>query len=142
MLFFFSSRRRHTRCSRDWSSDVCSSDLIKKRILHFDALDVRYAGRWNIHMPAGIDTVTMRPGAHSRSMDVVESLSNGDPFARVAAVEVSRAADKFQISRGRCVDVVVAAGSVDHFCHRLTYRRHEHVADARAGAAGRRIFAI
>src|SRR5690606_40723598 len=27
MLFFFSSRRRHTRFSRDWSSDVCSSDL-------------------------------------------------------------------------------------------------------------------
>src|SRR5207245_7965511 len=26
-LFFFSSRRRHTRCYRDWSSDVCSSDL-------------------------------------------------------------------------------------------------------------------
>src|SRR2546422_2515051 len=26
--FFFSSRRRHTRCSRDWSSDVCSSDLL------------------------------------------------------------------------------------------------------------------
>src|SRR5256884_4335108 len=25
--FFFSSRRRHTRCSRDWSSDGCSSDL-------------------------------------------------------------------------------------------------------------------
>src|SRR2546429_4813949 len=28
IFFFFSSRRRHTRCSRDWSSDVCSSDLI------------------------------------------------------------------------------------------------------------------
>src|SRR5204862_3181336 len=26
-LFFFSSRRRHTRSLRDWSSDVCSSDL-------------------------------------------------------------------------------------------------------------------
>src|SRR5207245_8697958 len=26
---FFSSRRRHTRCYRDWSSDVCSSDLIQ-----------------------------------------------------------------------------------------------------------------
>src|SRR6266498_4626607 len=25
---FFSSRRRHTRCGRDWSSDVCSSDLL------------------------------------------------------------------------------------------------------------------
>src|SRR5256884_1891838 len=27
IFFFFSSRRRHTRCSRDWGSDVCSSDL-------------------------------------------------------------------------------------------------------------------
>src|SRR6266536_3023011 len=27
LLFFFSSRRRHTRSTRDWSSDVCSSDL-------------------------------------------------------------------------------------------------------------------
>src|SRR3712207_8642246 len=27
-LFFFSSRRRHTRYWRDWSSDVCSSDLL------------------------------------------------------------------------------------------------------------------
>src|SRR5206468_8472561 len=26
-FFFFSSRRRHTRSDRDWSSDVCSSDL-------------------------------------------------------------------------------------------------------------------
>src|SRR5690606_40318864 len=28
VVFFFSSRRRHTRFSRDWSSDVCSSDLV------------------------------------------------------------------------------------------------------------------
>src|SRR5690625_6642349 len=28
-IFFFSSRRRHTRWPRDWSSDVCSSDLFK-----------------------------------------------------------------------------------------------------------------
>src|SRR2546421_7288487 len=27
VFFFFSSRRRHTRSDRDWSSDVCSSDL-------------------------------------------------------------------------------------------------------------------
>src|SRR5437868_9297660 len=27
IYFFFSSRRRHTRSKRDWSSDVCSSDL-------------------------------------------------------------------------------------------------------------------
>src|SRR5436309_9674944 len=30
-FFFFSSRRRHTRFSRDWSSDVCSSDLFRLR---------------------------------------------------------------------------------------------------------------
>src|SRR5438034_3398043 len=29
-IFFFSSRRRHTRSLCDWSSDVCSSDLYKK----------------------------------------------------------------------------------------------------------------
>src|SRR5690606_40740379 len=33
--FFFSSRRRHTRFSRDWSSDVCSSDLENlRRVVH------------------------------------------------------------------------------------------------------------
>src|SRR5699024_11564290 len=38
--FFFSSRRRHTRSKRDWSSDVCSSDLDKRlsrRSCHSDA---------------------------------------------------------------------------------------------------------
>src|SRR5690606_40039890 len=39
-FFFFSSRRRHTRFSRDWSSDVCSSDLDPLRVA--DAME--YAG--------------------------------------------------------------------------------------------------
>src|SRR5256885_12578116 len=30
MIFFFSSRRRHTRLQGDWSSDVCSSDLLPR----------------------------------------------------------------------------------------------------------------
>src|SRR5262245_62282727 len=34
-LFFFSSRRRHTRCLSDWSSDVCSSDL---GVMHVEEL--------------------------------------------------------------------------------------------------------
>src|SRR5690606_7123851 len=34
VFFFFSSRRRHTRFSRDWSSDVCSSDLKTKPTQH------------------------------------------------------------------------------------------------------------
>src|SRR5215475_15600383 len=40
-FFFFSSRRRHTRFSRDWSSDVCSSDLARRLVK--DALPL--AGR-------------------------------------------------------------------------------------------------
>src|SRR5207302_3735168 len=36
-FFFFSSRRRHTRFSRDWSSDVCSSDLQPRAIGHAGA---------------------------------------------------------------------------------------------------------
>src|SRR2546426_4453456 len=32
LLFFFSSRRRHTRLQGDWSSDVCSSDLFARDI--------------------------------------------------------------------------------------------------------------
>src|SRR5206468_7424012 len=31
VFFFFASRRRHTRSDRDWSSDVCSSDLLRRR---------------------------------------------------------------------------------------------------------------
>src|SRR5215510_15353083 len=38
-FFFFSSRRRHTRWPRDWSSDVCSSDLAKRSGLALDAID-------------------------------------------------------------------------------------------------------
>src|SRR2546426_2620832 len=30
LFFFFSSRRRHTRLQGDWSSDVCSSDLVRR----------------------------------------------------------------------------------------------------------------
>src|SRR5690606_41133853 len=37
-FFFFSSRRRHTRFSRDWSSDVCSSDLPGGRLSPSDPM--------------------------------------------------------------------------------------------------------
>src|SRR5439155_10636779 len=45
-FFFFSSRRRHTRWPRDWSSDVCSSDLV-------DQLGpINSTTRYQIHRPA------------------------------------------------------------------------------------------
>src|SRR5205814_7127580 len=38
VFFFFSSRRRHTRCLSDWSSDVCSSDLAFDAVYSFGVL--------------------------------------------------------------------------------------------------------
>src|SRR3712207_4684641 len=39
VFFFFSSRRRHTRYWRDWSSDVCSSDLNHFMLAQFEHID-------------------------------------------------------------------------------------------------------
>src|SRR5690606_40612709 len=41
LFFFFSSRRRHTRFSRDWSSDVCSSDLLVGLITRRSSVQIR-----------------------------------------------------------------------------------------------------
>src|SRR5690606_40127439 len=51
VFFFFSSRRRHTRFSRDWSSDVCSSDLFSKdqRIEEGDPVGQRGQVDWQLH---------------------------------------------------------------------------------------------
>src|SRR5699024_12113478 len=38
LIFLFSSRRRHTRSIRDWSSDVCSSDLKKRASIAVELL--------------------------------------------------------------------------------------------------------
>src|SRR5256884_3272101 len=52
LSFFFSSRRRHTRCSRDWSSDVCSSDLLGRE--EFERLTgIRPRGMWPPEMAVG-----------------------------------------------------------------------------------------
>src|SRR2546422_8155169 len=52
-FFFFSSRRRHTRCSRDWSSDVCSSDLFWAEVAHRFVLgfEIEYCN--GEHLPVG-----------------------------------------------------------------------------------------
>ena len=51
LFFFFSSRRRHTRLVSDWSSDVCSSDLILClfRFL-LPSQEIRIAGGREVHL--------------------------------------------------------------------------------------------
>src|SRR2546426_8927299 len=41
LFFFFSSRRRHTRLQGDWSSDVCSSDLLLEPTQHLRGFRLR-----------------------------------------------------------------------------------------------------
>src|SRR2546422_7525480 len=64
--FFFSSRRRHTRCSRDWSSDVCSSDLRR-------GAAVRAGARPGAGAPACEASKTeIAPPAEARSLAMVD----------------------------------------------------------------------
>src|ERR1043166_1236064 len=60
LFFFFSSRRRHTRFpKRDWSSDVCSSDLVQQWNLNVQRLlpkgilvEIGYVGSHSVHFDA------------------------------------------------------------------------------------------
>src|SRR5690625_7005055 len=72
-LFFFSSRRRHTRWPRDWSSDVCSSDLAGERLLLIDA-DLRrpsVAEHLDLESTAGLTSVLIEK---ARLEDVTQPL--------------------------------------------------------------------
>src|SRR2546429_6198795 len=75
-VFFFSSRRRHTRCSRDWSSDVCSSDLRS-----FQPAQASATGSAPVSVAVGdfngdgkLDLATANSGGY----DVSVLLGNGD----------------------------------------------------------------
>src|SRR5438874_10001100 len=58
-FFFFSSRRRHTRSLRDWSSDVCSSDLLPPR-------KVEYTGEFCVAGGTGARSEERRVGKECR----------------------------------------------------------------------------
>src|SRR5947209_8919262 len=66
--FFFSSRRRHTRYWRDWSSDVCSSDLQDDRPLWRDGSShlTHEPGKGPARRPSGILERPIRFGYASR----------------------------------------------------------------------------
>src|SRR5207249_9106227 len=55
-LFFFSSRRRHTRSKRDWSSDVCSSDLNDRAAEADESRRVAKGKRFAHRPPTGMST--------------------------------------------------------------------------------------
>src|SRR6266498_703562 len=69
LFFFFSSRRRHTRCGRDWSSDVCSSDLD-------DTLVMAGFARTGIYRE--VDRVVPGENPYELEIALVDDLKAGD----------------------------------------------------------------
>src|SRR5690606_9885629 len=61
--FFFSSRRRHTRFSRDWSSDVCSSDLPRGLHRSYGLVSLRFSLDSPRTRPPGTSAVLAESGA-------------------------------------------------------------------------------
>src|SRR6266498_4291522 len=115
--FFFSSRRRHTRCGRDWSSDVCSSDLRLG--------PPAGAGRWSLapersadntrRLHAAAEQLLERHGVVTRGAVIAERVSGG--FAGVYPV-LKAMEEAGRCRRGYFVDALGAAqfavpGAVD-----------------------------
>src|SRR5206468_7856333 len=99
--FFFSSRRRHTRSDRDWSSDVCSSDLA--------------LSSWRLD--CGCDRVEKGTSKWSCRRDVGRSCSGtirrrGGPFGRLTEGESTRQCEHQQyLTRGLHTNFLLCSNS-------------------------------
>src|SRR5439155_16924552 len=87
-FFFFSSRRRHTRWPRDWSSDVCSSDLFLRAYQKLGQFAARANfGTWVYRIAANyaIDRMRQRKKEDTRKLEpaVHEEGTENDPVTLV-----------------------------------------------------------
>src|SRR2546429_2710443 len=111
VVFFFSSRRRHTRCSRDWSSDVCSSDLIDRWLFgvrlfksRSSAVDAVGGGRVHLNGERVKPSHGVKPGdtvTFTRSAVVFECVVAAVPLRRGPASEAARCYDETPASKAR-----------------------------------------
>src|SRR2546430_7945609 len=69
-FFFFSSRRRHTRFDCDWSSDVCSSDLVPGSEAHKTAFCRMLLDTHNPYKPSIIDWPALEADARGRLVNL------------------------------------------------------------------------
>src|SRR2546422_11670519 len=100
LFFFFSSRRRHTRCSRDWSSDVCSSDLDRSACEVYcystadtpDSYTRQISARTDVWRPAaGWSPTQMAEAIAGDEIDIQVDLSGHSGVPQLAAMEIGRA---------------------------------------------------
>src|SRR5256885_12919965 len=77
-FFFFSSRRRHTRLQGDWSSDVCSSDLVSE-VASWTVADSGAAS--NVRWQTATAAATLSPGEiHVWRVELDQSPPQLEPF--------------------------------------------------------------
>src|SRR6266498_1601933 len=128
LFFFFSSRRRHTRCGRDWSSDVCSSDLTAARVV------------------TGFDSPRQSPDIRRQVREEAADLREGFIFAFDFIVDCAAAASVNARPAQFFFRDLLAYATLDHrrardeeladsSNHHRKMRMHDaHRAESRAGA--------
>src|SRR5699024_11690229 len=89
ILFYFTSRRRHTRSKRDWSSDVCSSDLhvLDLADAHVAALEY-LRGEQRPHRVFNVGT-----GTGSSVLEVIEAIARAKGIEITPEIGERRAGD-------------------------------------------------
>src|SRR5437762_10004438 len=85
LIFFFSSRRRHTRYIGDWSSDVCSSDLI------VSAIRWRKLKTLDLLIDAGADLSFQDPNGRDAMFLARRKKLPAPVLARLEALQIGRA---------------------------------------------------
>src|SRR5207253_8308845 len=85
-MFFFSSRRRHTRWPRDWSSDVCSSDLDKRAQVLLKTLIERYIAEGQ---PVGSRTLSKHSGLDLSPATIRNVMSDLEDMGFIASPHTS-----------------------------------------------------
>src|SRR6266487_6454412 len=106
-FFFFSSRRRHTRWTGDWSSDVCSSDLVIAGVNGEPRGDRRGELAQEVE-PADLEGVLPELASESvdRTLDRVGRLRSAGSTVRVGRGRVRKGACALEVV---CSDVVRTA---------------------------------
>src|SRR5256712_10835195 len=121
-FFFFSSRRRHTRSDRDWSSDVCSSDL---GAFALPGMRLELEGEANDYVAKGLTggEMVIRPfreaaavGGTAEHVLLGNTALYGATAGRLFAA--GRAGDRFAVRNSGAIAVIEGAGA--HCCEYMT----------------------
>src|SRR6266536_3700155 len=115
-FFFFSSRRRHTRSTRDWSSDVCSSDLVRIVRRGTGSVVTWRRAQMVLLSAQGMDAAAIAKVAFTsedRVRDVIRNF-NADGFASLCPRYRGGRAPKFTLGQRREIKKIAKSRPVDH----------------------------